>query len=137
MSIVSKLFGDIIPSLKTETPKMFDLPPVQDRPLIDLAVKESSRPAKDTTVYDLSKKLSAARSPDRIEAIKAEIEAAVMDNPDSLAIVQQLSKKYTNPKTAKEADLAEFYNTILNPPEAQPQFSDVNTSTIPQPFEGM
>lgn len=137
MSIVTKLFGDIIPSLKQETPKMFDLPPMQDRPLIDLALKESSRPAKDTTVIDLSKKLSAARSPDKIEAIKADIEAAVMNNPDSLAVVQELSKKYANPKTAKEASLAEFYNTILNPPEAQPQFSDVNTSTIPQPFEGM
>lgn len=137
MSIVSKLFGDIIPSLRTETPKMFDLPPMQDRPLIDLAIQESSKPVKETKVADLTKKLSAARSPDKIEALKAEIEMAVMENPDSLATIQNLSQKYANPKTAKEAELANFFNTILNPPEAQPQFSDVNTSTIPQPFEGM
>lgn len=133
MSIVSKLFGDIIPSLKTETPKMFDLPPLQmQAPAMPEVV-----PVKETKVADLTKKLTAARSPEKIEALKAEIEMAVMENPDSLATIQNLSQKYAKPKTAKEAELAEFYNTILNPPEAQPQFSDVNTSTIPQPFEGM
>lgn len=133
MSIVSKLFGDIIPSLKTETPKMFDLPPMQ----VQAPAVPEVAPVKETKVADLTKKLSSARSPEKIEALKAEIEMAVMENPDSLATIQNLSQKYSNPKTAKEAELAEFFNTILNPPEAQPQFSDVNTSTIPQPFEGM
>jgi len=92
---------------------------------------------KPTVVLDLGKKLSASRSPEKMEAIKAEIIDAVTANPDALAEIQVLAKKYAKPKTAKEAELATFFDSILNPPEAQPQFSDVSQSTIPQPFEGM
>lgn len=133
MSIVSKLFGDIIPSLRSETPKMFDLPPMQ----MQAPAMPEVAPVKQTKVAELTKQLSAARSPDKIEALKAEIELAVMENPDSLATIQNVAKKYAKPVTAKDEDLAMFFNNILNPPEAQAQFSDVNTSTIPQPFEGM
>jgi hypothetical protein len=141
MSIVSKLFGDMMPNLK-ETPKMFEMPPAQDQQLINLALKNSNMAAqepakKPTVVLDLGKKLSASRSPEKMEAIKSEIIDAVTANPDALAEIQVLAKKYAKPKTAKEAELATFFDSILNPPEAQPQFSDVSQSTIPQPFEGM
>jgi hypothetical protein len=132
MSIVNRLFGDMIPSLK-ETPKMFEMPPMAAQP-----APVTEEPAKKTTVVlDLGKKLSASRSPEKMEAIKAEIIDAVTANPDALAEIQVLAKKYAKPKTAKEAELATFFDSILNPPEAQPQFSDVSQSTIPQPFEGM
>lgn len=132
MSIVNRLFGDMIPSLK-ETPKMFEMPTMvaQAAPLMQEPAK------KPTVVLDLGKKLSASRSPEKMEAIKAEIIDAVTANPDALAEIQVLAKKYAKPKTAKEAELATFFDSILNPPEAQPQFSDVSQSTIPQPFEGM
>lgn len=126
MSIVNRLFGDMIPNLK-ETPKMFEMPP--------MAAQEPAK--KPTVILDLGKKLSASRSPEKMEAIKAEIIDAVTANPDALAEIQVLAKKYAKPKTAKEAELATFFDSILNPPEAQPQFSDVSQSTIPQPFEGM
>ena len=129
MSIVSKLFGDMMPNLK-ETPKMFEMAP-QAAPVMQESAK------KQTVVLDLGKKLSASRSPEKMEAIKAEIIDAVTANPDALAEIQVLAKKYAKPKTAKEAELATFFDSILNPPEAQPQFSDVSQSTIPQPFEGM
>jgi hypothetical protein len=132
MSIVNRLFGDMIPSLK-ETPKMFEMPPMAAQ-----AAPATEEPAKKpTVVLDLGKKLSASRSPEKMEAIKAEIIDAVTANPDALAEIQVLAKKYAKPKTAKEAELATFFDSILNPPEAQPQFSDVSQSTIPQPFEGM
>ena len=132
MSIVNRLFGDMIPSLK-ETPKMFEMPPMDPQ-----AAPVMQEPAKKpTVVLDLGKKLSASRSPEKMEAIKAEIIDAVTANPDALAEIQVLAKKYAKPKTAKEAELATFFDSILNPPEAQPQFSDVSQSTIPQPFEGM
>ena len=129
MSIVNRLFGDMIPSLK-ETPKMFEMAP-QAAPVMQEPAK------KQTVVLDLGKKLSASRSPEKMESIKAEIIEAVTANPDALAEIQVLAKKYAKPKTAKEAELATFFDSILNPPEAQPQFSDVSQSTIPQPFEGM
>jgi len=132
MSIVSKLFGDMMPNLK-ETPKMFEMPTMAPQ-----AAPVMQEPAKKpTVVLDLGKKLSASRSPEKMEAIKAEIIDAVTANPDALAEIQVLAKKYAKPKTAKEAELATFFDSILNPPEAQPQFSDVSQSTIPQPFEGM
>jgi hypothetical protein len=132
MSIVNRLFGDMMPSLK-ETPKMFEMPPMaaQATPVMQEPAK------KPTVVLDLGKKLSASRSPEKMESIKAEIIEAVTANPDALAEIQVLAKKYAKPKTAKEAELATFFDSILNPPEAQPQFSDVSQSTIPQPFEGM
>ena len=132
MSIVNRLFGDMIPSLK-ETPKMFEMAPMAPQ-----AAPVMQEPAKkQTVVLDLGKKLSASRSPEKMESIKAEIIEAVTANPDALAEIQVLAKKYAKPKTAKEAELATFFDSILNPPEAQPQFSDVSQSTIPQPFEGM
>jgi hypothetical protein len=132
MSIVNRLFGDMIPNLK-ETPKMFEMPPMAAQ-----AAPATEEPAKKpTVVLDLGKKLSASRSPEKMEAIKTAIIDAVTDNPDALAEIQVLAKKYAKPKTAKEAELATFFDSILNPPEAQPQFSDVSQSTIPQPFEGM
>jgi hypothetical protein len=126
MSIVSKLFGDMIPNLK-ETPKMFEMPA--------MAPQEPAK--KPTVVLDLGKKLSSLRSPEKIEAVKTEIIDAVTADPDALSEIQMLAKKYEKPKTAKEAELQSFFNSILNPPEAEPQFSDVSQSTIPQPFEGM
>lgn len=122
----------MMPNLK-ETPKMFEMPPMAPQ-----AAPVMQEPAKkQTVVLDLGKKLSASRSPEKMEAIKAEIIDAVTANPDALAEIQVLAKKYAKPKTAKEAELATFFDSILNPPEAQPQFSDVSQSTIPQPFEGM
>lgn len=119
----------MMPNLK-ETPKMFEMPSIAPQP-----VQEPAK--KATVVLDLGKKLSASRSPEKMEAIKAEIIDAVTANPDALSEIQILAKKYQKPKTAKEQELQSFFDSILNPPEAQPQFSDVSQSTIPQPFEGM
>lgn len=53
MSIVGKLFGDIIPEIASKTasdiPKMFEAPPVKDQHLINLAVKESNLPPAENS----------------------------------------------------------------------------------------
>jgi hypothetical protein len=139
MSVITKLFPEISGVTVSQTPKLFDKPPVQDQRLINIANKEVEK----VDVLSLSKQFDTLRSPKKINDLKIEIESLVKQDPEQLPLIEQLAMQYQEKviKTnkPKDKDIFSFFTGILQPKEQNVpmQYEDINASTLPQPLEGL